>query len=242
MKALKGIFAFNKNTLLLSAGIFIFFFYMSVFAFSEAPLLTAEMQAKMTPDDALTRLKAGNQRFVNNVPLPTILIKKARLSAKGQYPSAVILACMDSRIPTEIVFDQNIGNIFVTRVAANIISDAILGGLEFATKVSGAKLIVVLGHDSCGAIKGACQNVQLGHLTEVLAKIQPAIQKTKATLKKQNCNDLDFINLAAKNNVRFVIKRIPKRSPIIQTLIKEGKIKIVGAMYHLSTGRVEFFE
>ncbi|OGO93876.1 MAG: hypothetical protein A3F10_04890 [Coxiella sp. RIFCSPHIGHO2_12_FULL_42_15] len=215
---------------------------MSVFAFSEAPLLTAEMQAKMTPDDALTRLKAGNQRFVNNVPLPTNLIKKARLSAKGQYPSAVILACMDSRIPTEIVFDQNIGNIFVTRVAANIISDAILGGLEFATKVSGAKLIVVLGHDSCGAIKGACQNVQLGHLTEVLAKIQPAIQKTKATLKKQNCNDLDFINLAAKNNVRFVIKRIPKRSPIIQTLIKEGKIKIVGAMYHLSTGRVEFFE
>ncbi|OGT39494.1 MAG: hypothetical protein A3F12_03010 [Gammaproteobacteria bacterium RIFCSPHIGHO2_12_FULL_38_14] len=206
----------------------------------ESPLITAAMQNKMTPDDALHRLQLGNQRFVKGKPLETDFIKKAQLSASGQYPVSVILSCIDSRVPPEIVFDQNIGNVFVARAAANVISDDVLGGLEFATQVSGAKLIVVMGHDACGAIRGACENVKLGYLTQLLAKIQPSIRQTTTNLGKKDCQSAQFINQAAAENVRHIVKMIPEKSQVIRQLVKEGKVKIVGAMYELHTGRVVF--
>ena len=221
--------------------LFTVLFNSTTFAQSEEPLITASIQKKLTPDEMLQRLIRGNQRFIDHKRLPTDMIKKAQLTAKGQYPGAIILSCIDSRIPPEVVFDQSIGNIFVTRVAANVINSDVLGGLEVATRAAGAKLIVVMGHDACGAVRGACENVKLGHLTQLLNKIQPAIEQAKATLGKQNCNSEPFINTAAADNVRNVVKMIPKESPVIQQLIKEGKVKIVGAMYHLNTGKVEFF-
>lgn len=215
---------------------------VNTLASDDAPLMTAAIQEKLTPDQALSRLMQGNQRFVSHQYMVTDVLKKVRLSAKAQYPAAVVLSCIDSRISPEIVFDQSIGNIFVTRVAANVINADVLGGLEFATRLSGAKLIVVMGHDACGAIKGACQNVELGNLTQLLSKIQPAINEATTALGKKDCDDEKFINTAAADNVRLVMKMIPEQSPVIRELVKTGKIKIVGAMYHLSTGKVEFFD
>lgn len=208
----------------------------------EPTLITAALQQKMTPDDVLQRLIRGNKRFVTQHQINVDLLKKARLTTTGQHPVAIILSCIDSRVPPEIVFDQNIGNVFVTRVAANVIDHDVLAGLEYATKVTGAKLIVVLGHDSCGAIKGACDNVKLGNLTQLLNKIQPAIQQAKSITGKQDCNDTTFINLAAKENVINVVKLIPQKSPVIRQLVQEGRIKIVGAMYHLNTGKITFLK
>lgn len=209
--------------------------------YDKSPLITATLQKTITPDDALRRLTLGNQRFINQEPIKTDFLMKARLTADGQYPAAVVLSCIDSRVPPEIIFDQNIGNVFVTRVAANVINPDIIGGIEYATAVAGAKLIVVMAHESCGAVKGACDDVKLGHLTEVLAKVQPAISQTMATLGKKDCKSAQFINTVATNNVRAVIKMIPEQSSVIRQLVKEGKVKIVGAMYHLYTGKVTFF-
>ncbi len=228
--------------LLLSALIPAALVYSSAsLAVSEAPLITASIQKELTPDQMLNRLIAGNKRFIKHQRLPTDLIKKAELSAKGQYPGAIVLSCIDSRIPPEIVFDQNVGNIFVTRIAANVFDSDVLGGMEFSTKVAGAKLIVVMGHDACGAVRGACQDVKLGHLTALLAKVQPAIVQATKTLGKKDCNSEKFIDTAAADNVRNVVKMIPKESPVIRELIQEGKLKIVGAMYDLQTGKVVFF-
>lgn len=207
---------------------------------SKATLITSVIQQQLTPDQMLKRLIEGNRRFIEYRPLPRDLIKKAELTAKGQYPGAVILSCIDSRIPPEIVFNQDVGNIFVTRIAANVLDSDVLGGLEFATKVSGARLIVVMGHDACGAVKGACQEVKLGYLTALLAKIQPAIEQATKRLGKKDCDSEKFINLAAENNVRNVVKKIPQESSVIHNLIKAGQVKVVGAMYHLRTGKVEF--
>lgn len=207
---------------------------------AEYPILTQPMQEKLTPNGVLQNLVAGNERFVSGDLKPKDYIKRAQKTASGQYPAAVVLSCIDSRVPPEVVFDQNIGNIFVTRVAANVLSNEVLGGLEFATKVAGAKVIVVLGHDACGAVKGACQNVELGHLTGLLDKVQPAIQQAQKTLGKKDCNSEKFIDTAAADNVRLVVQQIQQRSPIIRQLVKEGKVKIVGAMYDLNTGKVNF--
>jgi len=207
---------------------------------SRATVITRVTQQELTPDQMLRRLIEGNKRFINHRPLPTDLIKKAELTAKGQYPGAIVFSCIDSRIPPEIVFNENIGNMFVTRIAANALSSDVLGGMEFATKVAGAKLIVVMGHDACGAVKGACQNVKLGYLTALLAKIQPAIDEAMKTSGKKDCNSEKFINMAAEYNVRNVVKKIPQESSVIRNLIKAGQLKVVGAMYHLRTGKVEF--
>ena len=211
-----------------------------VFASAETPLITQVMQKKLTPDEALQRLIVGNQRFVNHQQLPIDFIRKAKITAAGQYPGAVVLSCIDARVPPEIIFDQSIGNIFVTRVAANVISSDVLGGLEYATAVSGAKLIVVLGHDSCGAVKGACENIKLGDLTPLFSKIQPAVRQATIEFGKQDCNNPQFINTIATDNVRNVINMILQESPIIRQLVKQGRVKIVGAMYHLTTGKVTF--
>jgi len=212
----------------------------SAFAIKQPPLIDKTYQSNLTPDQALQLLKQGNARFMSHQRLQKDLIKKATLSAKGQYPAALVLGCIDSRVPPEIVFDQNVGNIFVSRVAANVINKDVLGGMEFATKVAGAKLIVILGHDACGAVKGACQNVKLGNLTHLLAQVQPAIEKTTKAFGKKECNREKFIDAAAANNVRNVVKAIPKRSKVIRQLIAQGKIKLVGAMYDLNTGKVTF--
>lgn len=229
-----------KRIVILLSLLFVaqFVYSVEIYAAKNAPLVTASIQQQLTPDQVLQRLKLGNERFVKQQQTPTDYIKKAKLTAKGQHPAAVVLSCIDSRVPPEIVFDQNIGNIFVTRVAANVINQDVLGGLEFATQVAGAKLIVVMGHDSCGAIRGACENVKLGHLSQLLAKIQPAIKQTTTSFGKKECNNSQFINMAAANNVRNVVKMIPEESPILRQLVKEGKLKIVGAMYHLNTGKV----
>jgi len=203
-------------------------------------LITASIQQKLTSDDALHRLIVGNERFVQNKRHKIDFLQQAKHTAKSQHPIAIVLSCIDSRVPPEIIFDQNVGNIFVTRVAANVINKDVLAGMEYATKVAGAKLIVVLGHQSCGAIKGACENVKLGHLTQLLDKIQPAIQQTEKTLGKKDCHDSHFIDLAAENNVKDVVANIPKESPVIQQLVNEHKVKIVGAMYDVSTGKVVF--
>ncbi len=213
---------------------------LPAFAIESLPLITKEIQQKMTPDEALDRLIAGNKRFVGRKMQGIDFLNKAKLTAKGQYPAAIILSCIDSRVPPEIVFDQNVGNMFATRVAANVINKDVLGGLEFATAVAGAKVIVVMGHDSCGAVRGACENVRLGHLTQLVNKIQPAIKLAKKETGKQNCNDPHFVDLAAEKNVRMVVKEIPEKSAIVRKLIANGKLKIVGAMYHLNTGEVTF--
>jgi carbonic anhydrase len=210
------------------------------FAEVHAKLITAPLQQKMTPDDALHRLIIGNERFVQNKRHQIDYLKKARLSAPSQHPIAIVLSCIDSRVPPEIIFDQNVGNIFVTRIAANVINPDVLAGMEYATKVAGAKLIVVLGHQSCGAIKGACENVKLGHLTQLLNKVQPAIAQTEKTMGKKDCQSPHFADLAAENNVREVVASIPKESPVIRQLAEEHKVNIVGAMYEIATGKVLF--
>lgn len=203
-------------------------------------LVTASIQQSMTPDDAIARLKRGNERFYSNKLQKVDYLKKAKLSASGQHPVAVVLSCIDSRVPPEIVFNQAIANIFVTRTAANVINSDILGGMEFATKVAGAKVIVVMGHDSCGAVRGACENVKLGKLTQLLDKIQPAINSTTHAFKKKECNNPAFIDQAAQANVLAVVKMIPEESSVIRELVNSGQVKIVGAMYHLQSGKVTF--
>jgi carbonic anhydrase len=210
-------------------------------AINKLPLITASVQKKLTPDQMLNRLIQGNNRFINQQPLPADMIKLAQLTAKAQYPGAVVLSCIDSRISPEVIFDQNVGNIFVTRVAANVLGNDVLGGMEFATQLAGAKLIVVMGHDACGAVRGACENVKLGHLTQLLAKVQLAISQAAKIWGHKDCNSEKFINKAAAENVHNVVKRIPQQSPIIRNLVKAGKIKIIGAMYDLYTGKVTFF-
>ena len=207
-----------------------------------AKLITAPLQQKLTPDDAIHRLIIGNKRFAYDKRHHINFLKQAQRTVKSQHPIAIVLSCIDSRVPPEIIFDQNIGNIYVTRVAASVINKDVLAGMEYATKVTGAKLIVVLGHQFCGAIHGACDNVKLGNLTQLLDKIQPAIQQTEKTLGKKDCHDSQFINLAAENNIKNVISEIPKESPVIQQLLNEHKVKIVGGMYNLSTGKVTFLK
>ena len=205
----------------------------------EAPLVTKAIQAEMRPEQALERLMVGNERFVKRRRAgQQNYIKKAKLTASGQYPAAVVLSCIDSRVPPEIVFDQGVGNIFVTRVAANVLSKDVLGGMEYATAVVGAKLILVMGHEGCGAVTGACNDVKLGNLTSLLKKIKPAVKEASEEMKTHDCANSVFIDKIAEDNVVDVVGAIPKKSSVIRELLKEKKVKIVGAMYDLDTGRV----
>jgi carbonic anhydrase len=214
-----------------------------IYADPHAPLVTKSIQQNLTPDQALNRLVQGNERFVKQDTHKINYIKKAEITAtKGQHPAAIVLSCIDSRVPPEIIFDQAVGNIFVTRLAANVENNDVIGGMEFATKLAGAKLIVVMGHDDCGAVKGACLNAKLGKLTQLLSKVKPAIAQTKKQYGKVECNNPKFINAAAKNNVHNVITAIMKKSSVLRNLVKSGKVKIVGAMYHINTGKVSFFD
>ncbi|RDV13403.1 carbonic anhydrase [Pontibacter diazotrophicus] len=203
--------------------------------------LTKEDQEKITPEKGLERLKEGNKRFVSNKMLDHTLLQQVNETSKGQNPFAVILSCIDSRTSSELIFDQGIGDIFNARVAGNIVNEDILGSMEFACKVAGSKLIVVLGHTSCGAIKGACDNVELGNLTVLLDKIKPSVEGVDYNGDKSSKN-LEFVDMVAEENVRRTMGDIQSKSSTLKEMIQNREIGIVGGMYDVETGVVDFYE
>jgi carbonic anhydrase len=203
---------------------------------------TKTSQAAMTPESALAELKAGNARFVSGHPVARNFPADVKATAAGQYPIAVVLSCLDSRQPIEIVLDQGIGDIFSARVAGNVLNDDILGSMEFACKASGSKLIAVIGHSNCGAIKGAIDDVQLGNLTGLLAKIKPAEDAVPADVTPRTSKNHTFVDDVSEANVRLVMQQIRERSPVLKEMIDQGQIGLVGGMYDLSTGKVNFFD
>lgn len=198
--------------------------------------------APETPQQELEALKEGNRRFITNEKLGHNFHYQINKTKEGQKPYGVVLSCLDSRVPVEIVFDQGIGDLFVARIAGNIENTDILGSMEFGTAVYDAKLIVVLGHTKCGAIKGACNNVKLGNLTSLLDKIQPSVQKIKSMTPKFDPNSYAHIDLVSEENVRQTVARIRQGSEVIRKLEADGKIQIIGAMYDISTGKVTFMD
>jgi carbonic anhydrase len=207
-----------------------------------AQVQTKASQTAMTPQRALAELKAGNARFVAGTPLHRDLPAQVAATAGGQYPFAVVLSCLDSRQPIEIVLDQGVGDIFSARVAGNVLDDDILGSMEFACKASGAKLIAVIGHSNCGAIKGAVDDVQLGNLTGLLTKIKPAIDAVPVEVQPRTSKNSAFVDQVSEANVRLVMKEIRERSPILREMLDKGEIGLVGGMYDLSTGKVQFYD
>ncbi len=203
-------------------------------------IMTAEKQQMMSPQDVLQSLKEGNMRFVNDEITTRLHSQHIRITAQGQYPKAIVLSCLDSRIPVEDIFDKGIGDLFVARIAGNFINEDILGSMEFACKISGAKLVLVIGHERCGAIKGAIDKVELGNLTALVAKIQPAVQMTENYEGEKTTKNDDYVYLVAKNNVIHSLARIRNESPILVEMEQKGEILIIGAMYDLDTGVVEF--
>ncbi|UEG49648.1 carbonic anhydrase [Ferruginibacter lapsinanis] len=200
-----------------------------------------ETQSSLTPDTALQILKEGNQRFINNLKANRNLLQQVNETSSGQFPFATILSCIDSRTSAELIFDQGLGDIFSIRIAGNILNEDILGSMEFATKVVGTKIIVVLGHTKCGAIVGACNHVEMGNLTTLLNKIQPAIVKEKTTIENRDGSNPDFVQNVTEINVHLTIDRIRRESPIIAELEEQGQIKIIGALYNVETGAVNFY-
>lgn len=201
-----------------------------------------ETQSSLTPDLALEILKEGNERFVNNLKANRNLLQQVNETSEGQFPFATILSCMDSRTSAELIFDQGLGDIFSIRIAGNILNDDILGSMEFATKVVGTKIVIVLGHTKCGAIVGACNNVKMGNLTALLEKVTPAIEREEITLTNRNGSNPSFVNNVTKLNVQLTIERIRKESQIVSDLEHQQAIRILGAVYDIDNGKVEFFD
>ena len=204
--------------------------------------LTAEQQARITPDQAVQLLRDGNKRFVENTKINRNLMEQVNQTSDGQYPFATILSCIDSRVSAELIFDQGIGDIFSIRIAGNIVNKDILGSMEFASKVAGTKAIVVLGHTNCGAVKGACDGVELGNLTHLLDKITPAMDLIDEPKEKslRNSKNIDFVDAVANANVDRTVEMIRKNSPILAEMEQVGAIKIVSGMYDIQTGVVTF--
>jgi carbonic anhydrase len=203
--------------------------------------LNKELQASITPRKALEILKEGNSRFIQNLKAHRDLLEQANDTRDGQWPFAVILSCIDSRTSAELIFDQGLGDIFSVRIAGNIVNTDILGSMEFACKVAGSKLIVVLGHSKCGAIKGACDHVEMGNLTELLSKIQPAVYQEKQTVTNRTAGNATFVENVAEINVKRNVKNIIERSYILEQMVENGEIGIIGAMHDLETGNVTFY-
>jgi len=197
-------------------------------------------QAALTPALALEQLKQGNERFATGKPQVRDTLHDQRTTAAGQYPHAVILSCIDSRAPAEIVFDAGIGDLFNARIAGNIADTDLVGSMEFACAVSGSRLVVVMGHTSCGAVKGAIDKVELGNLTGLLDKIQPAVAAVQNVPGERNSKNTAFVEAVAEVNVRLTVQRIRELSPVLRDLESAGKIQIVGCLYDLKTGRVNF--
>ena len=204
---------------------------------------TPDTQSIITPKAAVDMLQKGNERFLNNKRLDRMFDRQVAETTKGQYPFAVILSCIDSRVPTEIVFDQGIGDIFNACVAGNFVNEDILGSMEFACKLAGAKLVVVLGHTSCGAVKGACDSAELGNLTQLVEKIRPAVDATKTVENEDRTSkNIEFVNRVAVKNVELTIEDIHTKSPVLDEMYNQGQIDIVPAMYDVASGKVEFLK
>ncbi len=203
-------------------------------------VMTKEEQANLTPDQVLQQFIDGNNRFKNGTTTLRDHSEQARKSAPGQYPKAVVLSCLDSRVPVEDVFDQGLGDVFVGRVAGNFVNEDLLGSLEFACKVAGAKLVLVMGHQHCGAVKGAIDDVKLGNITAMLAKIKPAVQLSQDFKGEKTSANEGFVKHVSENNVRFAMKNIREKSAILKEMEEKGEIKIVGAFYRLTDGTFEF--
>ena len=205
---------------------------------------TKETQSSLTPRMALEILQEGNARFIKNYKAQRDLLAQVNATRDGQWPFATILSCIDSRTSSELVFDQGLGDVFSIRIAGNIVNTDILGSMEFACKVAGSKLIVVLGHTKCGAVKGACDHLEMGNLTELLSKLQPAVYSESETTAadKRNSKNGKFVENVASLNVRRGVKNIIERSFILEEMLNKGEIGIVGAMYNIDTGKVEFYK
>ena len=205
-------------------------------------VLSAEERAKLTPDQILQDFLDGNERFRNNNLTHRDHSEQIRKSAFGQYPKAVVVSCLDSRVPVEDVFDQGIGDIFVGRIAGNFVNDDLLGSLEFACKVAGAKLIIIMGHQHCGAVIGAIDDVKLGNLTTTLSKIKPAIRMSQNYNGNMTSKNEEFVKIVSENNVRHAISTIRSKSPILKEMEENGEIKIVGLFYTLTKGELIFVD
>ncbi len=203
-------------------------------------VLTAEEQQALTPDMVIQNLKEGNKRYVNNDLTARDLPAMVRNASQGQYPEAVILSCLDSRVPVEEVFDKGIGDLFVGRVAGNIVNEDLLGSMEYGCKVSGAKIILVLGHEACGAVKASIDKVKLGHISAIISKINPAIAKSQDFAGEKSSKNDAFVDYVAKNNVINTMETIRAKSPILKEMEDKGEIKIIGAYYNLKNGEVIF--
>lgn len=204
--------------------------------------LTKEMQAAITPVMALELLKEGNKRFINNLKENRNLLQQANETSDGQHPFAVILSCIDSRTSVELIFDQGLGDVFSVRVAGNIINEDILGSMEFGCKVAGSKIIMVIGHTKCGAVKGACDHVEMGNLTALLSKIQPAVYDETTEFDNRDSSNDEFVEKVAAINVKRTVHAIMERSPILKEMIETGEIGIVGGSHNITTGKVTLFE
>lgn len=204
--------------------------------------LTKEMQAEISPSRALELLEEGNKRFVNNLKINRNLLQQANETSDGQHPFAVILSCIDSRTSAELIFDQGLGDVFSVRIAGNIVNEDILGSMEFGCAVAGSKIIVVLGHTKCGAVKGACDHVEMGNLTALLTKIRPAVDDETVTTENRNSSNSVFVENVAVINVKRTVKAIMERSTILKEMIEAGQIGIIGGTHDISTGEVTFYQ
>lgn len=204
--------------------------------------LTKELQASITPSMALDLLKQGNKRFVNNLKVNRNLLQQVNETSDGQHPFAIILSCIDSRTSVELIFDQGLGDVLSVRIAGNIINEDILGSMEFGCKILGAKIIVVLGHSSCGAIKGACDHLEMGNLTALLSKILPAVDAETSVTKSRDSSNEEFVEKVAAINVRKTVHAIIERSPILKEMILKGAIEIIGGNHDIASGEVCFYD
>ncbi len=203
---------------------------------------TKKTQDVLTPELALDMLKEGNERFVNNIKVHRNLLEQVNETSSGQFPFASILSCIDSRTSAELIFDQGLGDIFSIRIAGNILNEDILGSMEFACKIAGSKLVVVLGHTNCGAIEGACNNIVMGNITALLNKIKPAIEVETLTTNERNGNNKSFVQNVTKNNVSITVQKIKEQSSILNEMEQSNQIKIIGGLHDIDTGQVIFFE
>ena len=203
---------------------------------------TKQTQEAMSPDAALQALKDGNNRFITSTQVSRDLMQQVAETSTGQYPFATVLHCIDSRVSAELVFDQGIGDLFSIRIAGNFVNEDILGSMEFATKLAGTKVVVILGHTACGAVKGACDHAKLGNLTGMLEKIAPAVSQVKdpADASLRTSSNIDFVNRVAVKNVHMAIDNLRAMSPVLKEMEAAGEIKVVGAMYHIENGQVDF--
>jgi len=204
--------------------------------------LTKDQRDSLTPSKAVEILKGGNARFVNNLKSNRDLLQQVNQTSDGQHPFAIVFSCIDSRTSAELIFDQGLGDVFSCRIAGNVISEDILGSMEFACKVAGAKLIVVLGHTGCGAIQGACDGVKMGNLTGLVDKILPAVRAEKTIIENRNSQNHHFVNRVAAINVTLAMRQIVKKSSILSEMVSNGEIAIVGGMYDVGNGLVNFEE